>query len=265
MAEHDRVQRGFLAAFVTEQRHRDRPPAVHRADDVVLGDARPVEEHLVELAPAGEHPDRSHLDAGRCPSGTTGTRCRGAWGRSDRCAPARRSSWRGSRTTSRSSARRSPTRRRRAWHACSGSRGRSPRSARRTPGTRCPPPRGCAGRNRRFCSSVPHFRSVLPTIFTVTVSLAGPSGTIARAHSSTSTTCSSLLMPPPPYSVGQARPSSPCSCRVRRQRVTNSAASSAGSAPIPGQSAGRCSARNPRTRARNASASGAGRRSTTAG
>ena len=126
-------------------------------------------------------------------------------------------------------------------------------------------PERMRGRNRRFCSSVPHFRSVLPTIFTVTVSLAGPSGTIARAHSSTSTTCSSLLMPPPPYSVGQARPSSPCSCRVRRQRVTNSAASSAGSAPMPGQSAGRCSARNPRTRARNASASGAGRRSTTAG
>ena len=40
------------------------------------------------------------------------------------------------------------------------------------------------GRNRRFCSSVPHFSSVLPTILTVTVSLAGPSGTIARAHSS---------------------------------------------------------------------------------
>ena len=52
VAEHDRVQRGFLAAFVTEQRHRDGPPSVHRADDVVLGDARAVEEHLVELAAA---------------------------------------------------------------------------------------------------------------------------------------------------------------------------------------------------------------------
>ncbi len=41
-------------------------------------------------------------------------------------------------------------------------------------------PERMRGRNRCFCSSVPHFRSVLPTIFTETVSLAGPSGTIAR-------------------------------------------------------------------------------------
>ena len=34
-------------------------------------------------------------------------------------------------------------------------------------------PERIRGRNRRFCSSVPHFSSVLPTIFTVTVSLAG--------------------------------------------------------------------------------------------
>ena len=149
-----------------------------------------------------------------------------------------------SRTRSRSSARRSPTRRRRASHACSDSRGRNPHSARRTPDTSVSSPERMRGRNRRFCSSVPHFSSVLPTILTVTVSLAGPSGTIARAHSSTSTTCSSLVIPPPPYSVGHARPSSPCSCSVRRQPVTNSAASAAGSAPMPGQSAGRCSARN---------------------
>ena len=123
-------------------------------------------------------------------------------------------------------------------------------------------PERIRGRNARFCSSVPHFNSVLPTIFTVTVSLAGPSGTIARAHSSTSTTCSSLLMPPPPYSTGQASPRRPSANSVARHDVTNSAASSAGSAPIPGQSAGRWSARNARTRTRNTSASGEGRRST---
>ncbi len=148
-------------------------------------------------------------------------------------------------------------------HSSPSSVARVPRAARSDPafGSEKPwhhvsSPDRIRGRNRRFCSSVPHFKSVLPTIFTVTVSLGGPSGTIARAHSSTSTTCSSLDIPPPPYSVGHARPSSPWSYNVRRHPATNSAASSGPSAPIPIQAGGRCSARNARTCTRNASARG---------
>ena len=54
----------------------------------------------------------------------------------------------------------------------------------------------------RFCSSVPHSRSVLPTIWMENTSLVPPVGTPAWANSSARITCSSAVRPGPPYSVG---------------------------------------------------------------
>ena len=112
------------------------------------------------------------------------------------------------------------------------------------------------GRNHRFWASVPHRRSVPPSILMPNVSLYPMAGTPARASSSTSTTCSCRLSPAPPYSFGHETPRNPLAARVARHRSTNRSASSRSAiAPRPSQSAGRCSSRNCRTRLRNSSAS----------
>ena len=211
--------RGLLAALVPEQRHRDGPASVHRADDVVLGVRAPVEEHLVELAPAREHRGSAAPRRRAGPSGTSRNempRCLGRVG-SVRASTKIQFAWGANEVQifCPSITHSSPSSAARGRRA----RGRSPRPARRTPGTSVSSPERMRGRNRRFCSSVPHRSSVLPTILTLTVSLAARPAPPPAANSSTSTTCSSLLRPPPPYSVGQARPSSPCWWSVRRQRV----------------------------------------------
>ncbi len=60
----DRPGRCGLAPLETEQRHRDGPAVVDAADDVLLRAASVGVEDLVELALAGDHLDRTHLDAG---------------------------------------------------------------------------------------------------------------------------------------------------------------------------------------------------------
>ena len=59
----DRPGRCGLAPLESEQRHGDGPAVVDAADDVVLRAAGIGVEHLVELALARDHLDRTHLDA----------------------------------------------------------------------------------------------------------------------------------------------------------------------------------------------------------
>ena len=71
-----RQERG--AALEAERRHRDLPALADRAEHVLLGGARTVEEHLVELGAAGHLAERPHLDAGlvhRAQAGTRGPWC----------------------------------------------------------------------------------------------------------------------------------------------------------------------------------------------
>ncbi len=51
-------------AFEAEERHRDPPTLAHLADDEIGAGARAVEEHLVELSPAGDLHDRPDLHTG---------------------------------------------------------------------------------------------------------------------------------------------------------------------------------------------------------
>src|SRR5829696_2488116 len=112
------------------------------------------------------------------------------------------------------------------------------------------------GRKCLFGSSDPKAISVLPSSSIPNWSFSAGSGAPARANSSASTTCSMTERPAPPYSFGQETATKPQSARMRRHRCANAARSSGGSAPAPGQAAGRCSARNERMRVRNALASG---------
>ena len=63
-AEKQRQRGGLVASFETEQRLRDLPARVHRADDVVGSGARPGEEDLGELRVSIDHADRADLDSG---------------------------------------------------------------------------------------------------------------------------------------------------------------------------------------------------------
>ena len=77
------------AALVGERRVGDAPALVLGTDEVLDRDLDVVEEHLVELALAGDLAQRADLDAGRASSGSRASRSPCAAARPDRCAPAR--------------------------------------------------------------------------------------------------------------------------------------------------------------------------------
>jgi hypothetical protein len=95
-------------------------------------------------------------------------------------------------------------------------------------------PASIFGRKRAFCSSVPKFISVGPTVLIVSIGTGAP----ARIDSSKKMNCSTGVRPWPPCSVGQPMPNQPSSpiCRTILRLASPTPCPSANSASTSGVS-----------------------------
>ena len=201
--------------LVPEHRERHLPAVADVTDAQLVADPHGVQEHLVERRPAGHLPDRADLDAVGVERARGTPSARRAWGRRvgpadgeavlGRCAP----------STSRPSARRAPTRRRRArlWHA-------SPARSLPAPGSENSWQQNSSSwkncrHHRSCCSGVPNSSIVGAISLLVTEMSSWSRGTSNSASSSLNAASWPLLSPSPPNSLGHGdrRRSRPPPCR----------------------------------------------------
>ena len=145
--------------------HRHRPALVdlaehHPARQRVVGEEGVLEEHLGEALVAVEAAEARAPSRRACRAARAGSSGPCAAPTPGRCGTARTGACRRRRASSTSSARRAPSRRRRAGPCCARRPGRCRRSAPTSPGTRGRRPAAMRGRMWSCCSVVPYSNTV---------------------------------------------------------------------------------------------------------